>query len=195
MKPLASMVLATAMIGCLMGAIQVKKFVGELKTSDGWLLAEKNGRVVLVAANGPGMPTPRDVEPVWHISLPQLQTPEGQYLAIDETDAGIRLSLSVKKTASTRWMLDVVSSTPAKHPKKGSVDERQMLEGSSTKSFRLRLFDGPHENWFLAAEPVKADADAKSKSKPTYREWRITQDPKQAIQFDYVDAHYSIHHK
>lgn len=193
MKPRTSIVLATAIIGCLMGAIQVKRFVGELQTSDDWLLAEKDGRVVLVAANGPGMPTPRGVESVWHISLPQLQTSSDQYLAIDETDTGIRLSLSEKKTASTRWMLDVVSSTPAKHPTNGSVDERQMFVGSSSKSFRLRLYDGPHENWFLAAEPVKVETDAKSR--PKYREWRITQDPKQAMQFDYVDAHYSIHHK
>jgi hypothetical protein len=195
MKARTLVLLAAIMIGGLTGAIQVKQFVGSLQTSDGWLLAEKDQRVVLIARTGDAALNAKGTEPVWHISSPHLQTPSKKFLAIEETNAGIRLSLSEKKSASTRWAIDVLSSTSPKNPKRGSIDERQMLTGTSSKSFRLRLFNGPHEGWFLAAEPVQEDSDTKPKQSSNHREWRITQDPKQAIRFDYVDTKYSIEHK
>ena len=195
MKSRNVVLLAVVVVGCLTGAIQGRRFVGALQTSDGWSLAERAGRVVLVAGVGSQSPKTPGVESVWRISSPHLQTAGGKFLAIDETESGVRLSLSAKKTDSTRWTFDVVSSTSPKKPTAGSGDERRFLAGKSTQSFRLRLFDGPHEGWYLAAEPLKNEPDAKSKPPATVREWRITEDSKQATLFDYVDSHYFVDHK
>jgi hypothetical protein len=69
------------------------------------------------------------------------------------------------------------------------------MTGKSTQSFHLRLFDGPHKGWYLAAEPLRDEPVAKSKPSEVVREWRLTEDPKQAVLFDYVDSHYSVGHK
>ena len=186
---------AVAVVGCLTGAIQVRKFVGSLRTSDGWYLAEQNDQIVLIAGMGEVAPKTKGVEAIWQISAPHMQTPAGKYLAIDETESGVRLLLSAKKTIATRWKFDIVSSKRAKNPTDGSRGERHLLTGTSSRSFHLRLFDGDHEGWYLAAEPRKDEPDAKSKPSESIREWRITEDPKQAVLFDYVDSHYSIDHK
>ena len=192
MKARNAVLLAVALVGCLTGAIQVRKFVGSLRTSDGWYLAEQNEQVVLVAGMGEVAPKTKGVEAVWQISAPHMQTPAGKFLAIDETESGVRLLLSAKKTIATRWKFEIVSSTPAKNPKAGSRGERSLLTGTSARSFRLRLFDGDHEGWYLAAKPRK---DEPGQPSETVREWRISEDPKQAVLFDYVDSHYSIDHK
>lgn len=192
MRTRNAVLLAVAVVGCLTGAIQVRKFIGALRTSDGWFLAEQNDQVVLLAGMGDVAPKAKGVEPIWQINAPHMQTPAGKYLAIDETDNGVRLSLSAKKTMATRWKFEIVSSKPATNPAKGSVDERRMLTGTSSRTFRLRLFDGDHEGWYLAAEQVRKESGNPPEST---REWRITEDPKQAVLFDYVDSHYSIDHK
>ena len=185
-------VLGLAVIGCLTGAIQVRKFIGSLRTSDGWYLAEQNDRVVLLAGMGEVAPKTKGVEPVWKIAAPHMQTPTGKYLAVEETKNGVRLLLSTTKTIATRWKFEVVSSTPAKNPKNGSLGERGLLTGTASSTFRLRMFDGDHEGWYLAADPRPDEAGKPSEST---REWRLTEDPKQAVLFDYVDSHYSIDHK
>lgn len=195
MKSRNVVLLAVAVVGCLTGAIQGRRFVGSLQTSDGWSFAEKAGRVVLVAGMESKGPKTPGVESVWRISSPHLQTAAGKFLAIDETESGVRLSLSDKKTDSTRWIIDVVSSTSPKKNPEGSVDERRFVIGKSSQSFRLRLFDGPHEGWYLAAEPLKDEPAAKSQTTATVREWRIMEDSKQATLFDYVDSHYFVGHK
>lgn len=184
--------LVVILLPFMAGAIQVRKFNGSLRTSDGWYLAEQNDRVVLIAGMGTVAPKTKGVEAVWQISAPHMQTPTGKFLAVDETESGLRLSLSAKKTIATRWKFEVVTSTSAKKPLTGSRDERGLLEGTSSRTFRLRIFDGDHEGWYLAAEPRKDEA---GKPLEAVREWQITEDPNQAVLFDYVDSHYSIGHK
>jgi hypothetical protein len=135
------------------------------------------------------------VEPVWRISAPHLQTADGRFLAIDETPNGLRLSLSAKKTDSTDWAIEVIATTAPKRPQDGYHEYRKFLTGQSTQSFRLRLYDGPHEGWYLAADPLRDEPDAKSKQSETIREWQITPDPKRAVVFDYVDTKYFVDHK
>ncbi len=192
LKTRNAVLLAVALVGCLAGAIQVRKFIGSLRTSDGWYLAEQNDRVVLVAGTGDVAPKTKGVEPVWQISAPHMQTPTGKFLAVEEIESGVRLSLSSKKTIATRWKFEIVSSKPAKNPTDGSRGERGLLTGTASRTFRLRMFDGDHEGWYLAAKPR---TDEPAKPSEAAREWRITEDPKQAVLFDYVDSHYSIGHK
>jgi hypothetical protein len=184
--------LVVILLPLMAGAIQVREFIGSLRTSDGWYLAEQNDRVVLVAGMGEVAPETPGLKAVWRISAPHMQTPTGKFLAVEESESGVRLSLSAQKTIATRWKFEVVTSTSAKHPKTGSRDEQRMLVGTSSRTFRLRMFDGGHEGWYLAAEPRKDEA---GKPSEVVREWRITEDPKQAVLFDYVDSHYSIGHK
>ncbi len=178
--------LGLAVIACLTGAIQIRKFIGSLRTSDGWYLAEQNDRVVLLAGMGDVAPKTKGVEPVWKIAAPHMQTPTDKFLAVEETKNGVRLSLSATKTIATRWKFEVVSSTPAKS---ASGSKGGLMTGTASRTFRLRMFDGDHEGWYLAAEPRQ---DESGKPSETAREWRLTEDPKQAVLWDYVDSHYSI---
>lgn len=183
MKTRHTLLIAVAVLGCLTGTIQIRKFIGALRTSDGWYLTEQNERVVLVAGMGEVAPKIKGVEPVWQIGAPHMQTPTGKFLSVEETGSGIRLLLSAKKTIATRWKFEIVSTTPAKKGGRGGL-----LTGISSRTFRIRMFDGDHEGWYLAAEPLKDEA---GKASETIREWRLTEDPKQAVLFDYVDSHYS----
>ncbi len=180
-------------IGGLTGAIQTKKFVGSLTTSDGASLAEKNGRLVLVYDRR-GSNVQLDVLNVWKISSPYLQTAKGRYLAIDQSEDEVKVFLTEKPADSAKWGIEVLETTSPTRPTKGSIDERRMLVGTSESRFRLSLADGRFKGFYLAANIPNEESVPKG-TLPTMLTFKVVKDPKSALTFDYVDTTYAIDHK
>lgn len=183
---------AILIAGCLTGAIQTKKFIGSLSTTDGGSLAEQNGRLVLVNRRGANAPPIEGLQSVWKISSPYLQTAKGKYLAIDQADDDVQVYLADQPDESTKWVIDVLETTSPKRPKTGSIDERQMLVGTSQSKFRLSIFDGRYKGYYLA---TKEEQSPTAISLPRVLAFKVVKNPKEALTFDYVDTSFQIDHK
>ena len=122
---------------CLTGAIQVKTFVGSLQTPEGDLFAERAGRLVLARNRGHAAPQIDGWHGVWKISSPYFKTATGKFLAIEQSEQGVKVSLADESSESTRWVIDVIESTS---PKRST--SRGLVEGESRSKFRLSISSG-----------------------------------------------------
>lgn len=189
-----NLIVAILIAAGLTGAIQTKKFIGSLSTTDGGSLAEQNGKLVLVNRPGANAPPIEGLQTVWKISSPYLQTAKGKYLAIDQTDDDVKVYLADKPGETTKWVIDVLETTSPKRPSKGSLDERRMLVGTSQSKFRLSIFDGRYKGYYLASNPMDEHSPP-AVSLPRVLSFRVVKNPKDALTFDYVDTSYQIDHK
>ena len=196
MKTHTVCLLAVVLTVCLTGAFQVKCFVGALRSSEGDCLAEKDGRVMLARSRISPAPSNEGLQPVWHINAPNLRTPGGKLLAIEQTSAGAKFYLATEKSAATRWVIDVTSQSRPERPKSGSVDERGgMWVGTARSTFRLRVFDGIHEGWYVGADKPIDDAKKSTVAKVDFRNLNLVENPKEALSFEYIETKYDIGHK
>lgn len=187
-----NLIVAILIAACLTGAIQTKKFIGSLSTAGGGSLAEQNGRLVLIAGRGADVPRIEGLQSVWKINSPYLQTAKGKYLAIDQADDDVKVYLADIPGESAKWVIDVLESTSPKRPKTGSIDERQMLVGTSQSKFRLSIFDGRFKGYYLAA---KAEQSPAAISPSRVLTFKVVKNPKEALTFEYVDTSFQIDHK
>ena len=192
MKNRSILVSAILVIVCLTGGIQRQSFVGSLKTSDGAQLAEQDGRLILITGRNGIAPRLDGVAlaATWKISSPYLQS-GGKFLAMDQSETGVKVYLAAKKDETTKWVIEVLKTTSPQSAKSSP----RMLEGTSASRFRLKVFEGHYKGWYLAAkEPTEEQANA-AVSIPMNLDFHVVQNPKQALTFDYVDTSYSVHHK
>ena len=187
-----NLAVAILIAGCLTGAIQTKKFIGSLSTTNGGSLAEQNGKLVLISGPEANAPPIEGMQSVWKIGSPYLQTANGKYLAIDQADDDVKVYLAEKPGESTKWVIDVLETTSPKRPKKGSIDERQMLVGTSQSKFRLSIFDGRFKGYYLAAKQEQSPTAIRL---PRVLAFKVVKNPKEAMTFDYVDTSFQIDHK
>ncbi len=188
--------LAAVLTVCVTGAIQVKSFIGSLRSSEGELLAENDGQVVLARGSVNPIPTNKRMEPVWYISAPHLRTRNGKLLAIDQSQPRVKIYLEKEKSAATRWVIEVTSRSGPERPKSGSIDERKgMWVGTARSKFRLRVFDGPHEGWYVGAEKPVKDLQESAAEDLIFRNLTLVKDPNEAVSFEYIEANYRIDHK
>lgn len=186
---------AAALIAvCLTGAIQSKTFVGSLSLAEGQL-ADHDGRVVIVRRRVTNAAPIEGALRIWTVSAPYLHTGKGQFLAAEELADSVRIRLTDKKDKTANWSIEVVETASPQHPTTGSRGERHLLVGESRSKFRLLLTEGRFKGWYLAAqEPTEAQS-AGPLHQPLVLDFRVVQNPKQAIVFDYVDTKYAIDHK
>lgn len=182
------LVAAVLFVACLTGGIQRKSYVGSLTSLDGGRLAERDGRLFLLAGRGGIVPRMDGVSLCreWRVGTPYLES-GGKFLTLDQTEQGINLSLS-QKGDSARWVIDVLQTKSLKSDGKNR-------EGNSGAVFRLRVFDGRYKGWYLAATELNEEQLNSPLNAPLIREFRVVEDPKMALSFDYVDTSYSVHHK
>lgn len=173
---------------CLTGGIQRKSFVGSLASLDGGRLAERDGKLILVTGRDGIAPRTEGISlcGAWRIGLPYLES-NGRFLTLEQNEQGINLSLG-KKGDSARWVIDPLQTKPLKSDGKN-------LDGNSGMIFRLRVFDGRYKGWYLAVNELTDDQSKMPLNQPIVREFRAVENPKQALSFDYIDTHYTIHHK
>jgi hypothetical protein len=195
MRSKSAFVFAALGFVCLTGGIQNKHFIGSLRTTDGWALAEREGKLVLERPNNdpPASGALKAAEKlkVWQISAPYLSC-EGKHLSIDQAEDAVKVSLSTEKTDSAKWTIEVLSTVRPTTPPK---EDPRLKKGRSETKFRLGIFDGRYKGWYLAADgPIPSDGgNSTDQAKPI--QLRVVQDPKQALTFHYIDSSYSITHK
>ncbi len=195
MKRQQILVAAILIIVSLTGAVQGRKFIGSLRTTDGDSLAEQDGRLVLVRERRRIAPRIDDLQAVWKIGSHYLQTDKGTFLALKQSQDGVKVLLAEKTGESTKWVIEVLETTSPQRPTKGSIGEKQMLEGTSKSKFRLIVFDGRYKGWYLAAKVPTQEQAKTAVNVPLVLDFQVVQNPKQALTFDYVDTSYEIHHK
>ena len=179
---------------CLTGAIQTKKFIGSLSTNEGGRLAEQDGRVVLVLGRGGIAPRVDGLLGVWKIGSPYLQT-GGKFLALDQSQDGAKVYLAGETGEPAKWVIEVLETTSPQRPRSGSIDERQMLVGTSKSKFRLSVFGGRHKGWYLAANEPTEEQTKAPLNMPLVLDLRLVQNPKHALTLEYVDTSFNIDHK
>jgi len=173
---------------CLTGGIQRKSYIGSLISLDGGRLAERDGRLILLTGRGGIVPRMDGVSLCgeWRVGTPYLES-GGKFLTLEQTEQGIDLSLGPKGD-SARWVIEVLQIKSLKSDGKNR-------EGNSGAVFRLRVFDGRYKGWYLAATELNKEQLNSPLNAPLVREFRVVEDPKMALSFDYVDTSYSVHHK
>lgn len=175
---------AALVIVCLTGGIQRKSYIGSLTSLDGGRLAERDGRLILLTGRGGIVPGTDGISlcGAWRVGTPYLES-GGKFLTLEQTEQGVNLSLG-KKGDSARWVIDVLQTKSLKSDGKNR-------EGNSGAVFRLQVFDGRYKGWYLA---VKEITEEQSKE-PLVREFRVVENPKQALSFDFIDTHFTVSHK
>jgi hypothetical protein len=187
-----NVVLAVAMmiLVCLTGAIQRSSFVGSLNAASGERLISRDGRVMLVRVPPSNTTKLEGLLDMWRIGAPYLQT-NGKFLSLDQSGPEIKLHLADTSSESSKWVIEVIGTRkPQTVP-----GTKGIVKGESGSKFRLSLFSGPKQGWYLAAKEPAGRSVNTTDTQPArlvYLEFQLVQDPKQALTFDYVDSWYSV---
>ncbi|MFO1045017.1 MAG: hypothetical protein U0941_24855 [Planctomycetaceae bacterium] len=179
------LVSSVLIVACLTGGIQRSSYIGSIKTEDGEFLAEKDGRLVLVKKPERNQINGLSLRGSWKVNTPYIES-GGKFLTQEQTEQGVNLSLG-EKGDSARWGIEILKIKSLESDGKNRI-------GSSGALFRLRVVEGRYKGWYIAAnepsEELKTTSNASS-----IREFRVVENPKMALTFDFIDTHYSVIHK
>ena len=178
------LVSAVLIVACLTGGIQRSSYIGSIRSQDGKFLAEKDGRLVLVKKLERNQINGLSLRGSWKVNFPYLES-GGKFLTLEQTEQGVNLSLG-EKGDSARWGIEILKIKSLESDGKNRV-------GSSGALFRLRVTDGRYKGWYIAAK--EQNEEATTSNTPMIREFRVVENPKMALTFDYIDKHYSVIHK
>ena len=179
------LVSAVLIVACLTGGIQRSSYIGSIKTEDGEFLAEKDGRLVLVKKLERNQIKGLSLRGSWKLNSPYLES-GGKFLTLEQTDQGVNLSLG-EKGDSARWGIEVVLTRKLESDGKNRI-------GTSGALFRLRVVEGRYKGWYIAAKEPGEEPKTTSNAS-IIREFRVVENPKMALTFDFIDTHYSVIHK
>ena len=119
----------------------------------------------------------------WYVSAPTIKAETGKFLASDPTGGTPSVSLVGEKGAHTRWVFEFVRQLQPGSAK----EERNLREGASGFTFRVKAAEGPFKDWYLAAEePARETA---------LRLLKLVPDVKRATVFTYIEENYYVDHK
>jgi hypothetical protein len=182
---LAAVVLVGA--GIARAAVQGRDGVYWLGTGS-WQLREIDGNAYLLKC-----PLPRNdwLDPKdhfkWTVSVPTIKSQTGRFLASDPEGRDPSVHLVAEKGANTRWVVEVVDRL---FP--GRSEERGIRAGPEGFTFRVKLAEGPFEDWYLAAEERTVAPRGRG---PALRPLKLVRGARQASVFTYVETNYFVDHK
>jgi hypothetical protein len=195
----------TISAGVVLAGFQVKRQIGRLRVGD-CQLETREGRLGLAKCDSGK----------WSASAPTIMDANGRYIAIDPEGKSPTIHLVKEKGSHANWAFEFTHKVePGKAGRNEGLSNAHLLVGKSGFSFKMKVAnEGPFKNWYVGLDPLMPDTkvnsasvdDPKSALSPSEvksnlaktPEWRaliLVQDPKAAINFEYIDTEYEVGHK
>ena len=196
--------------GVLLAGFQIKRQIGRVYVGD-CQLETRAGRLGLAKCDSGK----------WSASAPTIMDANGRYIAIDPEGQSPAIQLVKEKGPHVNWVFELTHKVePGTAGRNEGLSNAHLLVGKRGFGFKLKVAeDGPFKNWYVGREPLMSDAKVNSASvddpkpalsppaqsasevksdretTPAWRALKLVQDPKAAVEFEYLDAEYEVGHK
>jgi hypothetical protein len=136
---------------------------------------------------------PRGSASRWYVSAPTIRSQSGRLLAGDPEGRNPTVHLVGEKAANTRWVFEFVSTL---QPQSWVTQTRERhKEGPSGFTFRVKMAEGPFQDWYLAAgEPPVQRGEGQDQA-PALQPLKLVPDVEGATIFTYIKVNYRVEHK
>ena len=164
---------------------QAKKQVAQL-TLDGWQLKVEDGQLGLAKT-----------DPVkWYASAPVITDEKGLYISADPDGKNPTVQLVKDKGAHVNWAFEFIEQwNPKPAGRNEGLSNADKLVGRKGFRFKMKVAEGPFKDWYVAVDPLPAEAKADPEKLPKWRPLKLVQDAKSTAEFVYLDTEYSVGHK
>jgi hypothetical protein len=168
-----------------MAGYQAKKQVAQLSL-DGWQLKAEDGQLGLAQTDAGK----------WYASAPVVTDEKGLYVSSDPDGKQPTVYLVKDKGAHVNWAFEFVEQwKPKPAGREEGLSNANKIVGKKGFRFKMKVAEGPFKDWYVAVDPLSAEAKADPKQAPKWRPLKLVQDAKSAAEFVYVDIEYSVGHK
>ena len=164
---------------------QAKKQIAQLSL-DGWQFKAEDGQLGLAKAD----------TGKWFANAPTITDEEGLFVSADPDGTNPTVHLVKDKGAHVNWAFEFLEQwKPKPAPRSEGLSNASKVVGKKGFRFKMKVAEGPFKDWYVAVDPLPADAKEDPAKLPKWRPLKLVQDEKSAAEFEYVDTEYSVGHK